>query len=160
MAGSRRREKLTNQEGGGDDDDRVEAPRFLLLRVYRRSGATAVRFWGAGKTFYAPRPPSSASFCTQSASIALSSVSWYAAHSSLHHHSFTWQVAIIMLAKLRALVGVQNQRGRRSSFEHVFCGTLRQSAASSDLGRLVLKRQPSGFGQRPVNPGAQGWRSL
>ena len=30
-----------------------------------------------------------------------------AAHSSLHHHSFTWQVAIIVLAKLRALVGVQ-----------------------------------------------------
>ena len=29
-----------------------------------------------------------------------------AAHSSLHHHSFTWQVAIIMLAKLRTLVGV------------------------------------------------------
>ena len=29
-----------------------------------------------------------------------------AAHSSLHHHSFTWQVDIIMLAKLRALVGV------------------------------------------------------
>ena len=29
-----------------------------------------------------------------------------AAHSSLHHHSFTWQVAMIMLAKLRASVGV------------------------------------------------------
>jgi hypothetical protein len=107
LAGSRRQEKLTNQEGGGDDDDRVEAPSFLLLRVYRRSGATAVRRLGAGKTFFAPRPPTSASFCTQSACIALSSLSWYAAHSSLHHHSFTWQVAIIVLAKLRALVGVQ-----------------------------------------------------
>ena len=53
-------EKLSNQEGGGDDDDRVGAPNLLLLRVYRHSGATAVRFWGAGKTFFAPRPPSSA----------------------------------------------------------------------------------------------------
>ena len=60
LAGSRRQEKLTNQEGGGDDDDRVGAPNLLLLRVYRHSGATAVRFWGAGKTFFAPRPPSSA----------------------------------------------------------------------------------------------------
>ena len=30
----------------------------------------------------------------------------YAAHSSFHHHSFTWQVAFIVLARMRASVGV------------------------------------------------------
>ena len=29
-----------------------------------------------------------------------------AAHSLLHHHSFTWQVAFIVLARMRASVGV------------------------------------------------------
>ena len=127
--GGRRRETLTNREGGAGDEDRVLAASFLLHRDPWRTGATAVRVWGAGKTFFAPRPPSSAQFCARSPCIALSSLSGYTAHSSLHHHSFTWQVAIIVLAKLRALVGVQNQRGRRSSFENVFCGTLRRSAA-------------------------------
>ena len=38
-----------------------------------------------------------------------------AAHSLLHHHSFTWQVAIIMLAKLRTLVGVFRLGERRAA---------------------------------------------
>ena len=38
-----------------------------------------------------------------------------AAHSLLHHHSFTRQVAIIMLAKLRTLVGVFRLGERRAA---------------------------------------------
>ena len=72
LAGGRRRSKLTNQEGGGDEDDRVLAVSFWLRRARRRTGATAVRFRGAGKSFFAPRPPSSALSCTRRACIALS----------------------------------------------------------------------------------------
>ena len=61
-----------------------------------------------------------------------------AAHSSLHHHSFTWQAAIIMLAKLRALVGESRlgerlaarrsasmQRWQREQLRADACGTAR-----------------------------------
>ena len=106
LAGGRRRSKLTNREVGGDDDDRVLAVSFWLRRARRRTGATAVRFRGAGKPFFAPRSPAFALLCTRRAYIALGSLFACAAHSSLHHHSFTWQVAFIVLAKLRASVGV------------------------------------------------------
>ena len=51
----------------------------------------------------------------------------------------------------RALAPPHDQPSPRSYLNFGLSGTLRRSAAFSDLGRLVLERQPSGFGQRPVN---------
>jgi hypothetical protein len=58
---------------------------------------------------------------------------------------------VFSLDSNRALAPPHDQPSPRSYLNFGLSGTLRRSAAFSDLGRLVLERQPSGFGQRPVN---------